>query len=151
GTGRAGRRARARLEALGVDVHAARRPVPQRRALTHTDDAGERTITVLGERIGPAGGDSLPWDDLADADAVYFTAGDADALRAARAARVLVATPRAGAVLGEAGVELDVLVGSGSDPGERLDPAALRPRPRLVVLTDGARGGRWHSRTGDGG
>src|SRR5580704_2006361 len=46
-------------------------------------------------------------------DAIYFTAGDEAALRAARArARVLVASPRTGAALGQ-GIPLDALVLSG--------------------------------------
>jgi ribokinase len=138
-----GDRARRELQdRLGVHVYAARRDEPQRRGFTFLDDGAERTITVLGPRCVPRLEDPLPWDALAGFDALYFTGGDADALRAARAARVLVATPRAIEVIREAGVELDVLVGSGNDPGEALD-AALDPPPRHVVLTAGARGGRW--------
>jgi ribokinase len=74
-------------------------------------------------------------------DAVYFTGGDAGAVRLARAARVLVATPRALAVLREAGVELDALVGSGRDEGEVYRAGDLEPAPRLVVRTAGASGG----------
>ena len=82
------------LEQLGFRVHAATRDEPQRRAFTFVDADGERTITLLGEKLHPHGADPLPWDELAKIDAVYFTAGDADALRAARQARVLVATAR---------------------------------------------------------
>lgn len=138
-----GTRAADRLGALGVTVHAAWREAPQRRAFVHLDSAAERTITVLGERMVPRGEDALPWKDLDSFDAIYFTGGDAEALRAARAARCLVATPRAAATLLEAGVELDVLVSSGNDAGEALDPATIEPRPRHVVTTLGARGGRW--------
>jgi ribokinase len=74
-------------------------------------------------------------------DAVYFTGGDVAALQAARRARVLVATPRARAALQDGSVQLDVLVASASDAGERIDD--LDPTPRLVVLTEGARGGSW--------
>lgn len=138
-----GRRSAAQLAAAGVQVHAARRDPPQRRVFVHLDSHGERTITTLGARMVPAGDDSLPWDLLADCDAVYFTGGDAAALRAARAARAVVATPRAAASLREAGVELDVLVNSGNDPGEALETASLDPPPRHVVSTLGAMGGRW--------
>jgi Sugar kinases, ribokinase family len=41
-----GRRAREQLSDLGVRVHAADRPEPQRRAFTFVDEEGERTITV---------------------------------------------------------------------------------------------------------
>src|ERR1700741_4045811 len=82
-----------RLGALGVTLHAAVRDAPPRRAITLVDAAGERTITTVGDRLAAAAADPLPWDNLASADGVYFTAGDAGALTAARAARVLVATP----------------------------------------------------------
>ena len=138
-----GRASDAQLEAAGVTLHAAGRPEPQRRAFVHLDAAGERSISVLGPRMVAEGADPLPWDALADFDAVYFTGGDAAALRAARAARVLVATPRAAATLTSAGVELDVLVNSGKDADEALDPSTIEPRPRHVVSTLGAQGGRW--------
>ncbi|MDQ3742661.1 MAG: PfkB family carbohydrate kinase, partial [Actinomycetota bacterium] len=135
-----GARSREELERHGVEVHAATRERPQRRAFTYLDERAERTITVLGERIVPHGDDALPWDRLADADAVYFTGGDPDALRKARRARVLVATPRAAETLRTAGVELDVLVASASDPGERVEEGI---QARHVVLTEGSAGGRW--------
>ena len=79
-----GRRARERLEELGVTVYAAKRPGPQRRGVVHLDGDGERTITILGERIVAHGDDDLPWERLADVDAVYFTGGDVGALQHAR-------------------------------------------------------------------
>jgi ribokinase len=145
---------RASLEQLrgeGLEVHASWHPGRSRRVFTHLDDAGERTITVMGPRLVPSGSDDLPWERLREVSSIYFTGGDADALRAARAARVLVATPRASATLLTAGVELDVLVRSASDPGESLDPASLDPPPRLVVSTEGDRGGRWESVGGSSG
>src|SRR5436190_12384676 len=42
-----GRRAVSALEGHGVSVYAAVRAAPQRRALTHVDPTGERTITGL--------------------------------------------------------------------------------------------------------
>jgi ribokinase len=134
-----GHRAARELEQLGVRVEAAWRPEPQRRAFTHIDAAAERTITVIGSRLGPHADDPLPWDDLAGADAVYFTAGDAGAVRAARAATQLVATTRANEALAPAHAELDVLVRSASDPGEGY--VELEPPPRFVAETDGASGG----------
>ena len=136
-----------RLGELGVEVHAAERPQPQRRTFTFLDDAGERTITVLGERIVPALSDPLPWDGLGDLDGIYLTGGDAGAVRAARAARVLVATPRAMEALSASGVQLDVLVHSAADPGERYEPGMLDPAPRHVVSTRGAQGGSWTGAT----
>ena len=132
-------------------LHAARRKAAQRRVLTFVEPSGERTITVLGPRMGPLRTDPLPWETLADLDGVYFTAGDADALRAARAARVLVATPRARETLLEAHVQIDALVLSARDAGEQLDPGSLDPPPRHVVRTLGSEGGEWGAATGESG
>jgi ribokinase len=139
-----GHLAKARLEELGVTVHVAwRDDQPTRRAFTYVDDGGERTITTIGARLEPHGDDPLPWDELRDIDACYFTAGDAAALRASRAAHALTATARVLPVLHEGGVELDALVGSGADAGERYVDGQLDPPPKLVVRTAGARGGEW--------
>jgi ribokinase len=137
-----GRKARAQLALHGVTVRAMAAPSPQRRAFCFVDETGERTITVLGEKLRPSGGDSrLPWHELAAADGVYFVSGDAEALHAARSARMLVATTRELATLRSAGVELDALVGSGEDEGELYHPGALEPPPRVVVTTSGGLGG----------
>jgi ribokinase len=146
-----GDRAAQRLEELGLTVHVAWRDAPQRRGFTYLDDRGERTITVIGERHAPSGDDPLPWDELAAADAVYFTAGDAGALRHARAARRLVATPRAERTIAEAGVTLDALVYSANDDTERAAAERIRPEPELLIATQGRRGGTWtaeHGATG---
>jgi ribokinase len=136
-----GRRAKEALEELGVRVEASWRDEPQRRAFVYIDANGERTITVIGERLGPNGGDRLPWSELDGCDAVYFTAGDAGALRAARHARALVATVRAKPTLVGAGVPLDVLVASSSDEGERYAAGEIEPPPRFVAETAAADGG----------
>jgi ribokinase len=136
-----GRRAMHELTQFGVRVHAVFRPTASRRALTHVDADGERTITVMGDRLPPHGYDPLPWDALDGTDGVYFTAGDEAALRHARRARVLVATPRAGRVLRDAGVELDALVASALDASEAYSAGDIDPTPRLIVRTEGKRGG----------
>jgi ribokinase len=144
-----GHRAKRDLEALGLRVEAVFRPEAQRRGYVHVDAAGERTITVIGNRLGPRAEDPLPWGELADTDAVYFTAGDAGAARAARAAHTLVASARGLETLAEAGVELDALLASGKDPGERYVRGELEPPPRLVVRTAGASGGEYETRAGE--
>jgi ribokinase len=137
-----GRRSRTQLEARGVTVHAGNAPGTQRRALTHIDDDGERTITVLGDKLRPSGEDgSLPWEELRRCDAVYFVSGDAAALRAARHCPVLVATARELTTLRRAAVQVDVLVGSGEDAAERFEAGEIEPEPRIVVTTAGALGG----------
>ena len=143
-----GRRAERRLTELGVRVEAALRPVPQRRAFVHVDAEAERTITVIGERIGPHGDDALPWDELEGADGVYLTAGDRGAARAARAARKLVATVRAAGALAGSGVELDALVASADDAGERYAPGDIDPEPLMVARSEGERGGTLTTRDG---
>jgi ribokinase len=136
-----------RLRALDVEPVAATRSGPTRRALTlSTDGQTERTILTLGERLEPSGEDArLPWRRLAEMDAVYFTAGDLAALRWARAARVLVASPRAGSVL-DHGVPLDALVFSRGDRSERQGATHAQAQAELLVCTDGARGGTWRRR-----
>jgi ribokinase len=137
-----GRRSRAQLTAQGVTVRAMVDPSPQRRAFCFVDTAGERTITVLGDKLRAAGGDTrLPWHELDGMDSVYFVSGDVEALRLARAARVLVATARELETLARSGVRLDALVASASDSGERYHVGDLNPAPDLVVTTSGALGG----------
>ena len=125
-----------------MTVRAVVAPEPQRRAFTFVDADGERTITVLGDKLRPSGRDGrLPWEELERADAAYFVSGDDAALRAARRAPLLVATARETETLREAAVELDALVGSARDPMEAFEPGDLEPRPKLVVTTAGALGG----------
>jgi ribokinase len=144
-----GRRSHEELTRLGVRVAAAWRSEPQRRAVTFVDAAGERTITLLGPKLVARRADDLPWDELGEMDAVYFTGGDAAALRAARGARILVATARELPTLAEAGVPLDALVRSGGDPGETFEPGDLEPPPQLVVSTAGAAGGTYAESGGE--
>jgi ribokinase len=132
-----GRQAVVRLAELGVDVHV-QHGGRTRRAFTHLDALGERTITVLGDKLLARG--PLP---LHGYDAVFFVSGDAEALRSARTARFLAATSRELPTLRAANVPLDLLVGSANDPGERYDGGL---DVGLVVLTDGARGGEAEGR-----
>jgi ribokinase len=137
-----GRRSRQELESRGVTVHASPARGPQRRALTHVDDGGERTITVLGDKLLASGDDgSLPWEELRRCAAVYFVSGDVAALLAARHSAVLVATARELPTLRRAAVPVDVLVGSGEDAAERFESGELEPSPQIVVTTAGALGG----------
>jgi ribokinase len=137
-----GHRSQKELASRGVLLHVAWVQRPQRRGVTYVDEAGERTITVIGEKHHPRGEDeSLPWEELHRSDCVYFTAGDVDAVPKARHARVVVATARELVTLRRAGVELDALVGSATDEAERYEAGELDPPPRLVVATSGRLGG----------
>jgi len=131
------------LTAMGLELHVAWREAPTRQAITFIDGDGERTITVIGERLAAHGSDALPWEALSDCDGVFVTAGDAAALRQARRAKVMTATPRARlGVLQEAGVQLDALIGSAVDPAETYRDGDLNPSPNLVFRTEGAQGGQ---------
>lgn len=123
-----------RLAALGVDVHV-RWDGSTRRAFTHVDARGERTITVLGDKLLPLG--PLPLEGY---DLVFFVAGDVTALRSARSARFLAGTVRELPTLRAGGVPLDLLVASANDPGEAYDGSL---EVRHTALTDGERGGRF--------
>jgi len=127
-----GHAAARRLAELGIDVHV-RWDGTTRRAWTHVDGDGERTITVLGDKLLAHG--PLPLDGY---DLVCFVSGDDASLTSARAARFLAATVRELPTLRRAGVELDLLVGSASDPGEQYDGSL---GVRHLAVTRGAEGG----------
>jgi ribokinase len=137
----AGRAAFAQLEERGVDVHVAWRDEPTRRAVTLLEPGGERTIVTIGERLEPRGTDELDWQRLGEAHSVYFTAGDAGALAHARRADIVVASPRARAVLETN--EIDAIVFSESDPDESAWAERAAAHAQLLVATEGERGGRW--------
>jgi len=137
----AGRATLAQLEERGVRVHVAWRDQPTRRAVTLLEPGGERTIVTIGERLEPRGSDELGWERLREVQSVYFTAGDAGALEHARQAHFVVATPRARGVLETAKVDALVFSESDRDESEWAERAAAHAR--LILATEGERGGRW--------
>jgi ribokinase len=137
-----GHRAHDELVELGIHVEVAFRDQPQRRALVYIDDARERTITLIGEKLRPRIDEDLPWEELAGFDAIYFTAGQPEVVRAARQAKVLVATARELEYLKPAHVRLDALVSSQIDPAEQY-AGELDPEPDLVICTRGSKGGSY--------
>jgi ribokinase len=143
GDDRLGHAAAEDLARLGVRVEAVFRPEPQRRGFVYLDAEGERTITVIDEKMHPHRSEPLPWDELAGYDAVYYCAGEPGAIRAARQARVLVGTARELPLLREAAVELDAVVASAFDAGELYRAGDLVSEPRLVVRTEGSSGGSY--------
>lgn len=132
GIDRLGDAASERLAGLGVSVRAERRG-EMRRAFTLVDRERERTITTIGPKLRPEGPLAL-----AGYDAVFFVAGGPETLRSARAAPFLAATTREMPTLLEAGVALDLLVGSARDPGERYLPGL---EVGVLVATEGVDGG----------
>jgi ribokinase len=138
----AGRQAEQQLQELGLELQVAWRDAPTRRGISFSDQSGERTITVIGERLAPVASDRLAWGELAQADGAFVTATDAAGLQLARRARCLTATPRLGLpVLRAAAVPLEAVIGSGLDPAERCQSGDLEPPPGLLIRTAGARGG----------
>lgn len=142
-----GRAAAAQLEQRGVRAHVVWREQQTRRALGLLVDGGERAVVTIGERMQPRGDDELPWSSLELADGIYFTAGDPDALVRARAARTVVATPRAHEAFRDGGPSVDALVFSARDRDESAWAQELAGRTRYLVATDGASGGRWWGET----
>jgi ribokinase len=137
----AGHDVRARIEATGAHVHVAPRRRPHARDVVLLTPDGERTIIVVDEPLHPRHDDALPWNVLASCDAAFYTAYDPELIRRARAARVLVVTARRAASLAKAGVEADLVVGSANDPREASRRADYPVPPRVLVMTEGARGG----------
>jgi len=129
------------LAATTATIHAARRHEPHTRDVAMIDPSGERTIVVVGQPLHPRASDPLPWELLPELDAVYFTAQDPQLLIRARAARLLLATARRKQAIAASGVRLDAIVGSVSDAREAGIPDDYDPRPAVLVMTDGARGG----------
>jgi ribokinase len=144
----AGERVAAAVAATGARIHLVHRAVPHNRTVAMIGPDGERTIVVVGQPLHPRGDDPLPWDLLARCDAAYFTADDPVALRAARRARVLVATARRRPAIVASGVRADVVVGSASDAREASVRADYPVPPDALVLTEGAKGGRIETATG---
>src|SRR3712207_217582 len=61
GTEEVGGRAERDLRIRELDVAAAPRDEPHRRAVTFVDGSGERTITLLSHKLVPRLDDPLPW------------------------------------------------------------------------------------------
>jgi len=134
GEDEAGRSAVRRLAELGIDTHVQHPGNSQtRRAWTHVDGDGERTITVLGDKLLPYG--PLPLEGY---DLVFFVSGDAEALRSARKSHFVATTMREQPLLHEATVHIDLMAGSANDPREQYDSTL---DVGLVVQTDGPNGG----------
>ncbi len=130
------------LTSMGLKLHVAWRDKPTRRGFSFVDKNGDRAITVIGERLQPIAKDPLPWDLLNGFDGVFITATDSEAIRKCRNAKVLCATPRLGiSQLNKSNVELDALIGSKLDPDEQFDWQSLSTKPKIIVETEGSKGG----------
>ncbi|WP_320664752.1 PfkB family carbohydrate kinase [Prochlorococcus sp. MIT 1223] len=137
-----GERCYERLKEFGLTLRVAWREKATRQGISFVDSSGERGITVIGERLQPNSRDDLPWDELSGFDGIFFTAGDANAMKLSRKAKFLSATPRVGIdEINKSAVQLDVLIGSGLDIGEKYNIDEIKIRPKMRISTEGSKGG----------
>ena len=102
GTDERGRRAKVELESAGSRCTHRRSTATAERVHVRRQDRRADDHHDRPEAAPRGHDDSLPWHELARCEAVYFCAGDADALLLARRGRVLVATARELTTLGRA-------------------------------------------------
>tara|TARA_Y100001968_G_scaffold159201_1_gene145584 strand:- start:166 stop:1008 length:843 start_codon:yes stop_codon:yes gene_type:complete len=131
-----------RLTELGLNLKVAWREDPTRKGISLITKDGERAITVIGKRLQPLGSDDLPWSEMKNYDGVFVTATDKEGIKLARKANFLSATPRIGeATLKNSNAKLNALIGSGMDPGEKINFEELFPQPDVYISTRGKLGG----------
>ena len=130
------------LKNMGIKLHVAWRDKPTRKGFSIVDSDGERSITIIGDRIAPTNKDNLDWSILKDMDGIFITAADKEIFKKARSTNTLCATPRVGLnIINESGIFLDGLIGSNLDPGEVFSLNELRITPKFVIKTEGENGG----------
>ena len=130
------------LEDMGIKLHVAWRDKPTRKGFSVIDSEGERSITIIGERLTPSHNDILDWSILNDMDGIFITAADKEIFKKARNAKTLCTTPRVGLnIINESEVLLDGLIGSNLDPGEAFYLNDLKLKPKFVIKTEGENGG----------
>jgi ribokinase len=132
-----GKKSIEQLRANSVEVYAQTvDDQPTKTIAVHIDENNERTITVAGN-LRPSGQDtSLPWDKLAEMDAVYFVSGDIEALKYAIRSKALTSIARVLPLIKQSNVQLDALLAS-----ERYKPGDINPEPKSVITTQGGSGG----------
>ena len=130
------------LSQMGIKLHIAWRDKPTRKGFSLIDKKGERSITVIGERLEPKFNDKLNWEILKDMDGIFVTAGDFNLLKAARASKVLCVTPRIGIdKIIQSKIKIDSLISSNLDPGENYNEKDLKIKPTFIIKTEGEAGG----------
>ena len=130
------------LQDMGMNLHVAWRDKPTRKGFSLIDKKGERSITVIGERLEPNLNDELEWNILKEMDGVFVTAGDVNILKEARLSKVLCVTPRFGLnKINKSKIEIDSLIGSNLDPGEVYLENDLVIKPKFIIKTEGDAGG----------
>ena len=130
------------LQNMGIKLHVAWRDKPTRKGFSVIDSEGERSITIIGDRLTPTHKDNLDWNILNEMDGIFITAGDKEIFKKSRFAKVLCSTPRVGLnIINESRIFLDGLIGSNLDPGEVFSLNELILKPKFVIKTEGENGG----------
>ena len=130
------------LENMGIKLHVAWSDKPTRKGFSLIDSEGERSITIIGDRLAPTHKDNLDWSILNEMDGVFITAADMQIFKKSRIAKILCSTPRAGLnIINESKIFLDGLIGSNLDPGEAFSLTELSLKPKFVIKTEGENGG----------
>ena len=132
-----------RLTKLGLNLKVAWREKPTRKGISLISKDGDRAITVIGERLQPIASDHLPWSEMKNYDGIFITATDKEGIRLASKAKFIAATPRTGeTTLKDSKIKINALIGSGLDPGEKINFEELVPRPDIYIATEGKEGGK---------
>jgi len=130
------------LEKIGIKLHVAWRDKPTRKGFSVIDSEGERSITIIGDRLAPTHKDNLDWNILNDMDGIFITAADKEIFKKSRIVKTLCSTPRVGLnIINESKIFLDGLIGSNLDPGEAFSLTELSLKPKFVIKTEGENGG----------
>ena len=130
------------LQNMGIKLHVAWRDKPTRKGFSVIDSEGERSITIIGDRLAPTHKDNLDWNILNDMDGIFITAADKEIFKKSRIAKTLCTTPRVGLnIINESRIFLDGLIGSNLDPGEVFSLDELILKPKFVIKTEGENGG----------
>ena len=130
------------LQNMGIKLHVAWRDKPTRKGFSVIDSEGERSITIIGDRLAPTHKDNLDWNILNDMDGIFITAADKEIFKKSRIAKTLCTTPRVGLnIINESRIFLDGLIGSNLDPGEVFSLNELILKPKFVIKTEGENGG----------
>ena len=130
------------FEKMGIKLHVAWRKSPTRKGFSLVDNTGERSITIIGDRLNPTSKDNLNWNLLKEMDGIFITAGDEDIFRKSRTCPILCSTPRVGIeTINNSKVFLDALIGSNLDPNEIFSTSDLTNTPQVIIKTEGKDGG----------
>mgnify|MGYP001231368563 CR=1 FL=1 len=136
-----GKKCYERLSELGLNVSASWKDKPTRKGISLVDKKGDRAITIIGERLQPNSNDNLPWEILNEYDGVFTTATDLKGLILCRKAKILTGTPRIDIeIIKQSNIQLDALIGSGLDSGEKFSKSNFKVLPKLIIKTKGEKG-----------